>query len=166
MWSDIIREFSDSPSQARVVRFLLENGFGVNESGRVTANNIEIPATQVAKAIHVDRRVVDATARRILDLPGLKGIFLNMRTTPDLSQVAESLGLSVITVLPRNANEKGIVVAAVEVLASFDLPIRQIFVTDPYTCEDPKLVIIVDEDLPAGVIEQIRALPQVRQVIL
>ncbi|MEN6611690.1 MAG: regulator of amino acid metabolism, contains ACT domain protein [Methanoregulaceae archaeon] len=166
MWAEIIREFSDSPSQGKVVRFLLENGFGINESGRVTVNGIEIPATQIAKAIHVDRRVVDATARRIMDLSEFRGIFLNMRTTPDLSRVAESLGFSVITVLPKDANEKGIVVAAVEVLASFDLPIRQIFVTDPHTSEAPKLVIIVDEALPAGVIEQIRALPQVRQVIL
>lgn len=166
MWADIIREFSDSPSQGKVVRFLLENGFGINDDGRVTVNGIEIPATQIAKAIQVDRRVVDATARRILDLPEFRGIFLNMRTTPDLSRVAESLGFSVITVLPKDASEKGIVVAAVNVLSSYDLPIRQIFVTDPHTSEDPKLVIIVDDRLPSGVIEEIRALPQVRQVIL
>ena len=51
MWSDIIREFADSPSQGRVVRFLLENGFGVNAEGRICCNGIEIPATSVAKAI-------------------------------------------------------------------------------------------------------------------
>ncbi len=166
MWSDIISEFADSPSQSRVVRFLLENGFGVTEDGRISCNGIEMPATAVAKAIGSDRRVVDSTAHRILECPLLRDIFLNMRATPDLSRVAESLGFTVITVLPRNANERGIVGAAVRVLSDHLLSIRQIFVTDPQFSEEPKLVIIVEEPLPLGVIEKIRALPQVKQVII
>ncbi len=166
MWSDIISEFADSPSQSRVVRFLLENGFGVTEDGRISCNGIEIPATAVAKAIGSDRRVIDSTARHILERPLLKDIFLNMRATPDLSRVGESLGFTVITILPRNASERGIVGAAVRVLSDHMLSIRQIFVTDPEFSEEPKLVIIVDEPLPVGVIEQIRALPQVKQIII
>jgi predicted regulator of amino acid metabolism with ACT domain len=166
MWSDIIHEFGDSPSQSRVVRFLLENGFGVTENGRICSNGIEMPATAVAKVIGSDRRVVDATARRILERPMLRDIFLNMRATPDISRVAESLGFTVITVLPKNASEKGIVGAAVRVLSEHELSIRQIFVTDPEFSEEPKLVIVVEDTLPSGVIEQIRALPQVRQVII
>ncbi|MDO9323979.1 MAG: regulator of amino acid metabolism, contains ACT domain protein [Methanoregula sp.] len=166
MWSDIISEFADSPSQSRVVRFLLENGFGVTEDGRISCNGIEIPATAVAKAIGSDRRVVDSTARRILERPLLKDIFLNMRATPDLSRVGESLGFTVITILPRNANERGIVGAAVRVLSDHLLSIQQIFVTDAHFSEEPKLVIIVEEPLPLGVIEKIRALPQVKQIIL
>jgi predicted regulator of amino acid metabolism with ACT domain len=166
MWSDIIHEFADSPSQSRVVRFLLENGFGVTRDGRISCNGIEMPATAVAKAIGSDRRVVDSTARRILERPMLSDIFLNMRATPDLSKVAESLGFAVITVLPKNANEQGIVGAAVRVLSNHMLSIRQIFVTDPEFAEEPKLVIILEEPLPHGVIEEIRALPQVKQVII
>jgi uncharacterized protein len=166
MWSDIIHEFADSPAQSKVVRFLLENGFGINKEGRVVCNAIEIPATQVAKAIGSDRRVVDATAHRILNIPVLRNIFLQMKATPDLSMVAESLGLSVITVLPRNASERGIVGAAVRVLSAHNLSIRQIFVTDPQLSEEPKLVIIIEDLLPPGVIEEIRSLPQVRKVII
>ncbi|NMB78251.1 MAG: regulator of amino acid metabolism, contains ACT domain protein [Methanomicrobiales archaeon] len=166
MWSDIIHDFADSPSQSRVVRFLLENGFGVTADGRISCNGIEVPATAIAKAIGSDRRVVDSTARRILERPELCEIFLNMRATPDLSRVAESLGYTVITVLPKNASERGIVGAAVRVLTSHMLSIRQIFVTDPQFAEEPKLVIIVEEPLPHGVIEEIRALPQVKQVII
>jgi len=166
MWSEILHAFSDSPAQGRVAKFLLDNGFGVNEEGRIVCNGIEVPATQIARAIGADRRVVDATAHRILELPTLKDIFTHMRATPDLSWVAESLGLSVITILPRDAGEKGIVGAAVRVLDSHDLSIRQIFVTDPHLSVEPKLVIILDEAMPAGVVEEIRALPQVRQVTI
>ena len=166
MWSGIVQEFQDSPSQARVVKFLLENGFGVSSLGRITCNGIEVPATQVAKALSTDRRVVDATAQRILSLPLHRDIFTRIRATPDLSQVAERLGLSVMVILPRDAREKGIVSAAVRVIAEEGLSIRQLFVTDPFLSEEPRLVIIIDGDFIPAVIEGIRRLPQVRQVIL
>ncbi len=166
MWADILQKFSDSPSQALVVRFLLENGFGVNKSGRVMCNGIELPATHVSKAIGTDRRVIDATTRHILAMPEICDIFLNLRVTPDLSRVAESLNLAVITVFPKDAGEKGIVGSAVKVLSDHDLSIRQIFVTDPLLSEDPKLVIIIDGEIPPVVYEELRSLPQVRQLII
>lgn len=166
MWSDIIREFAESPSQSKVAGFLLENGFGVNAEGRVVCNDIEISATKVAKAIGTDRRVVDATARHILESASLREIFTNMRATPDLSLLAGPLGLSVITIIPKDAREKGIIGAAMEVVTGHNLNIRQIFVTDPVLSEEPKLVIIIDGNIPGIVIEQIKKLPQVKQVIL
>lgn len=166
MWADIIREFSDSPSQSRVVKFLLENGFGVSGQGRIVCNDVEIPATHIAQAIGTDRRVVDATARHIISLPGHREIFMNMRASPDLSRVADSLGLSVMTILPKNAMEKGIVGSAVRVIVENNLNIRQIFVTDPHLSAEPKLVIITEEEFPPAVIDGIRKLPQVKQLIL
>ena len=167
MWADISREFADSPSQGRVIRFMLENGFGINKEGRIVCNGIEIPATHIGRAIETDRRVVDATARRILENPGLREFFLWMRAAPDLSLVAETLGLSVITLYPKDAQQKGIVGAAVEVLVEHNLSIRQIFVTDPCLAETPRLVMIVDEPrIPASVYEDMRALPQVKQLVI
>lgn len=166
MWAKIMQKFADSPAQARVVRFLLENGFGVSTEGRVTCNGIEIPATHIARAIGIDRRVVDATARRILTMEPISEVFSLMRATPDLSRVAGFFKLTVITILPKDAHEKGIVGAVVGVLAAHDLNLRQIFVDDPYFSESPKLVVVLDEALPVGVIEELRALPHVKQVII
>jgi predicted regulator of amino acid metabolism with ACT domain len=166
MWAEIMEEFSDSPSQARIVKFMLENGFGVNESGKVVCNGIPIPATQIAAATSSDRRVVDATVHRILGHSTLGQIFLSMQATPDLSKVAGCLGLTVITVIPVDASRKGIVGAAVKVLTDHDLTIRQIFVTDPYFVEAPRLVIIIEGTLPPGTIEELRALPETRHLII
>lgn len=166
MWTEIMQAFADSPSQNRVARYLLENGLGVNAEGRIVCNRIAIPATQVAAAVGVDRRVVDTTARRILNDPRLAPIFARIRATPDLSMVAEHLGFSVITIAPIDARDRGIVASVVCVLDAHDLAIRQIFVTDPYLAEDPKLVVIVDGNLPHGVVDELRSLPRVRRIIL
>jgi predicted regulator of amino acid metabolism with ACT domain len=166
MWAEIMEQFADSPAQARVVKFLLENGFGVNEQARIHCNGIEIPATHIAKAIGTDRRVVDMTGQRIVSDTSFRDIFLNMRATPDLSKVADALKLTVITIIPRNAAEKGIVGAAVQILHHYSMGIRQIFVTDPYFSEHPRLVIIIDEPLRPGVIEELRLHPQIKQIVL
>ena len=165
MWADISREFADSPSQARVLRFLLENGFGINEEGRIVCNGIG-SATHIGRAIETDRRVVDATARRILRDPMLqRSSSVCVRPRPlEGRRGPRPLGHHAPS---KDAQEKGIVGAAVEVLVDHDLSIRQIFVTDPYLAEEPKLVMIVDEErIPASVYEDLRALPQVRQLII
>ncbi|MBN1432839.1 MAG: regulator of amino acid metabolism, contains ACT domain protein [Methanomicrobiaceae archaeon] len=166
MWTEILREFADSPSQTMVVKYFLENGLGINEKGRIVCNDIEIPATHIAKKIGTDRRVIDATAKRILNMENIRDIFLNIRVTPDLTQVAGALGLAVITIYPKDAGQKGIVGAAVKVITDHNLSIRQIFVTDPVLSEDPRLVVILESNLPATVYEKLRALPQVRKIII
>jgi len=166
MWTEILREFADSPSQTMVVKYFLENGLGVNEKGRIVCNGIEIPATHIAQKIGTDRRVIDATAKRILNIEGIRDIFLNLRVTPDLTEVADALGLAVITIYPKDAGQKGIVGSAVKVITDHNLSIRQIFVTDPVLSEDPKLVVILESNLPPTVYEELRALPQVRKIVI
>ena len=104
--------------------------------------------------------------RRICEIDELQSLFSHLRVTPDLTDVAKNLGLSVITILPNNAGDKNIVASAVDVLASYDLPLRQIFVTDPYVVETPRLVIIIDGVIPAEAIQKLRNLPTVRSLIL
>ncbi len=166
MWRKILDQFQDSPSQQRVVKYLLENGFGVSPEGKTMVNGIEISASALSRAIKVDRRVVDSTAHRICEIDELQSLFSRLRVTPDLTDVAKNLGLSVITIIPKNAGDKNIVSSAVDVLSSFELPLRQIFVTDPYVVEFPRLVIIIDGVIPAEAIKKLRDLPTVKSIIL
>ena len=66
----------------------------------------------------------------------------------------------------QGGREKGIVSAAVKVIAEAGVTIRQIYVTDPQLSEEPRLVVIVDGEFPASVIEGLRHLAQVRRIIL
>ena len=166
MWHEILNHFSDSPSQAMVVTFLATNGFGVTESGKIACNGIPVAATQVAQKVGVDRRVIDMTVHQILKNPELANIFLNMRATPDISLLAEHLGLYPITIIPKNATEEGIIGATVAILSAEHIPLRQIFVTDPYLSETPKLVIVAEQPIPPQVIRALRDLPSIKMIIL
>ena len=78
MWKEVMEKFEGSPSQKKVIELLLERGFQMSPEGKVASGGIEIPHTQIANEIGVDRRVVDMTAKRILGEPTLKKIFGNM----------------------------------------------------------------------------------------
>jgi len=166
MWHKILELFADSPSQQKVVRFLLENGFGISQEGKVVANDVEITTAALSRAVKVDRRVVDATVRRIMEFEELEPVFTRLRVTPDFTNVAKHLGLSVVTIIPKHAGDKNLVAKIVAILAEYNVTLRQIFVTDPYTAEEPRLVVIIDGKLPAAAIQQLSELDFVKSLLL
>src|SRR5450756_1341946 len=125
MWSIIREKFKNHPAQEKVIRLLLERGFQINTKGRVVTGNIEIPHTQIANEIQVDRRVVDATCETISKDDTLMQIFANVRTIPFLRDVAPLLGLGVIIITPDNATRKGLLGAIATEVAKHGISIRQ-----------------------------------------
>ena len=166
MFDEIMQKFADSPSQQQVIRLLLERGFSVNDDGRVVSGGIEIPNTGIAREVGVDRRVVDATTDAILADDQLRPIFQNISAIPSLMDLAPVLDLTVLTVTVRDAEESGIVATVTEVLAGHDISIRQVISEDPEFTDQPRLYVIIDEDLPGELITDIRDLPFVQRIEL
>ena len=166
MFEEIMEKFSDSPSQQRVIRLLLERGFSVNDDGRVVSGGIEIPNTGIAREIDVDRRVVDATTDAILDDDELRPIFQNISAIPSLMDLAPVLDLTVCTVTVREADESGIVAAVTGLVADHELPIRQVITEDPEFTDEPRLYLITGDPLPGELITEIQRLPFVERLEL
>ena len=166
MFDEIMEKFEGSPSQQAVIRLLLERGFSVNDEGRVVSGGIEIPNTGIAREIDVDRRVVDATTDAILDDPELRRIFQNISAIPSLMDLAPVLDLTVLTVVPTDADEPGIVAGVTGLIADAGISIRQTISEDPEFTDAPRLYVVTDGDLPGELINDIRSLPYVRKIEL
>ncbi|ADB59010.1 amino acid-binding ACT domain protein [Haloterrigena turkmenica DSM 5511] len=166
MFDEIMEKFEGSPSQQAVIRLLLERGFSVNDDGRVVSGGIEIPNTGIAREIGVDRRVVDSTTDVILKDPELRRIFQNISQVPSLMDLAPVLDLTVLTVTPDDADQKGIVAGITGLLAEHDISIRQTISEDPEFTDEPQLYLITDQELPGNVITEIRDLEFVRKIEL
>ncbi|SDJ79019.1 hypothetical protein SAMN05216226_10987 [Halovenus aranensis] len=166
MFDEIMDKFADSPSQQQVIRLLLERGFSVNDDGRVVSGGIEIPNTGIAREVGVDRRVVDTTTDAILDDDELRPIFQNISAIPSLMDLAPVLDLTVLTVTVPDAEESGIVAAVTEQIATHDITIRQVISEDPEFTDQPRLYVIIDDELPGNLITDIRELPFVRRIEL
>ena len=166
MFDEIMEKFSDSPSQQRVIRLLLERGFSVNDEGRVVSGGIEIPNTGIAREVGVDRRVVDTTTDAILADDELRPIFQNISAIPSLMDLAPVLDLTVLTVTVGDADQPGIVSTVTSAIAGHDISIRQVISEDPEFTDTPQLYVITDGTLPGELITEIKELPFVRRIEL
>jgi predicted regulator of amino acid metabolism with ACT domain len=166
MFDEIMRKFEGSPSQQAVIRLLLERGFSVNDEGRVVSGSIEIPNTQIAREIGVDRRVVDSTTDAILADEQLRRIFQNISSIPSLMDLAPVLDLNVLTVDVTDADEPGIVAEVTTLLAENGISIRQTVSEDPEFTDEPRLYLVTDEDIPGDVLNDITDLDFVRKIEL
>ncbi|MFB6107181.1 MAG: amino acid-binding protein [Halobacteriaceae archaeon] len=166
MFDEIMRKFEGSPGQQAVIRLLLERGFSVNDEGRVVSGGIEIPDTQVAREADVDRRVVDATTTTILEDDELRRIFQNISQIPTLLDLAPVLDMTVLTIEVNDPEEEGIVAEVTSRIADRGISIRQTISEDPEFTDEPRLYVIVSEDLPGELITELTHLPFVRRVEL
>jgi len=166
MWAQVQEEFEGYPAQLAVARVLFKYGLRVREDGEITCGDIRIPAVQLAREAGIDRRVVDATARKILASEKLRGVFANLEPIAYLKGVAQQLGLGVIEILPKNASKTGIISGVTSVLAKFRISVRQAVADDPYFVSQPKLTIITDKPVKGKVIDALRRLPSVSGVIV
>ncbi|USZ67016.1 ACT domain-containing protein [Halorussus salilacus] len=166
MFDEIMRKFEGSPSQQAVIRLLLERGFSVNDGGRVVSGSIEIPNTQIAREIDVDRRVVDSTTDAILADEELRRIFQNISSIPSLMDLAPVLDLTVLTVEVNDADEPGIVATVTGLLADNDISIRQTISEDPEFTDEPRLYLVTDADVPGDVLNDLKNLDFVRKIEL
>ncbi|MFA4936091.1 MAG: amino acid-binding protein [Candidatus Methanoperedens sp.] len=164
MWTIIQEKFKNHPAQEKVIRMLLERGFQINEQGRVVSGSIEIPHTQIANDIGVDRRVVDATCETIAKDTQLVAIFRNIRTMPFLREVAPLLGLGVIVIAPDNAARKGLLGAVATAVAEHGITIRQAVSDDPYLTENPKLTIITEGKVSGELVNTLTKIKGVKSV--
>jgi predicted regulator of amino acid metabolism with ACT domain len=160
----IMETFEGSPSQQAVVRLLLERGFSVNEAGRVVSGGIEIPDTQIARELDIDRRVVDSTTDVILADPNLRPIFRNISSIPSLRDLAPVLDLTVLTVEVHDADEPGIVATVTSMIADRGVSIRQAITEDPEFTDEPKLYVITDGPVPGDLLTELTDRDFVRRI--
>lgn len=147
-----------------MLKLLFERGFQVNEEGKVTSGSIEIAHTQLAKEAGVDRRVVDATTKTIISDELLSRIFKNVHSIPFLRDVAPSLGLGVIIIIPEDAADVGILAEVAGLISGSKVSIRQAVSDDPYLTDNPRLTIITDKKVPGELVDKILELPSVKGV--
>jgi predicted regulator of amino acid metabolism with ACT domain len=164
VWSQIKDFFKDLPAQQRVARLLFERGFQVREDGKVVSGGIEIPHTQIAQEIGVERRAVDNTVQTILEKVELKRIYMNLRQVYSLQEVAREFNLSVIVFVPEDAHQTGIIANVTKKVSEKGLSIRQALAEDPNISTYPKLTLIIEGDIPSELIDEIRRLPGTRSI--
>ncbi|MEE8168633.1 MAG: hypothetical protein V3T58_07160 [Candidatus Hydrothermarchaeales archaeon] len=165
MWSELETYFKKFPAQKRVAILLLRRGLRI-KNGKVLCGKLEIPHTQIAKELGVDRRVVDATTTRILENKKLGEVYSKLQPIAFLRESAPAMGLNVIVITADDASKPGIIGSITSRIAEHRISIRQALAEDPYLLESPELTVITEGEIPGELINELRKIEGVKKVTI
>lgn len=165
MWDLLTRYFQRFPAQSRVAQTLLAQGLSVRDDG-VYSGDIAISDTALARACHVDRRIIAATVETIRREPELQRVYSRLAPTCLLKDAAPVMRWGVIEIVPSDAREPGILAHVAAVIASRGISIRQAIVDDPDLTEEPRLYVITEGQVPMDLIAEIREGRGIKSVVI
>jgi hypothetical protein len=167
MWEKIKSQLDSFPAQKAVALAMIRHGFSVGDNGRIYAGQVEISPSKFARAIGVDRRAITAASATILGNPELKRVFLKLKPTLDLSEVAIENQLGVIELRgTAEAKAPGVLSAITNEIATRGISIRQIIADDTGLVSDPRIVIITDQKLPGDLLNSLRHVTGISEVVI
>lgn len=156
--------FKSYPARKKVAEFLFENGLSVKH-GRIYLRNVEVPISELARIIGVNRKIVYHTIEYIERTHPLKLIFERLTPLPSLINVAPLMGWEALEVeLEKEMYLEGFS----EVLSMlYKRNIQVIEVFSRNLREEPtKLYIIIDGTLPAEVFVKVKEIQGFKKLIL
>jgi predicted regulator of amino acid metabolism with ACT domain len=166
LWSSVKASFQNRKAGLAVARVMIENGVRLDRSGRFFVGDIEVPDTSIAKAASVDRRAVRETAKFIMSDKSLMSVFGRLRPSgSSLADVAKQLGFSVLKV-ESDPHSPGVISQVSGVLARHHVVIRQALADDPDLVPEPRLTLVVEGQLSADALDEIRSLKVVKSLML
>ena len=160
----LLKAFDRYPSQKNVVQVMLRLGLSVKDN-KAYCGNVEITDSALARAADVDRRVVRSTIERIMATPDLIQKFSKLRSMCLLSDIAPEIGCSTLEIIPTNAQIPGILADVTRTIFEAGVSLRQA-VIDESSESGPKLIVVMEGQLPATFIPRIKMCRGVDSVIL
>ena len=161
----ILDRFEGMHSQKLVAKTMLRYGLRV-EGEDICCGRIRVADASLARVAGVDRRVVRSTVERINSDPELLRVFSKLNSTSLLSDVAPEIGCSVIEIVPTNAKQPGILAEITQAIFDAGVSVRQVVVDDFAFDDGPRLIIVLDGQLPTEYIPRLKACQGVSSVIL
>jgi predicted regulator of amino acid metabolism with ACT domain len=165
MWSRIEEYFKAYPARWKVVSHLVRQGLAVKD-GSVMSGDICIPASSVARACGVDRRVVTATIASIENDDFIRSVFRELEPTLFLAKAGARIGYGVLEIVVDDPSAPGIIHSVTSEIASAGISIRQVVADDPRFRDPPMLTIITEEPLPGNLLRRIREMEGVDHIIM
>jgi len=163
---EIVKDgFTGFPSQEKVAMLLLRNGIRV-EKGTAYCNDIEQSDAAIARVAGVDRRVVRSTLDKISSTPELDRIFSKLQSMLLLANVAPEIDCTTLEIIPTDATMPGILAGVMDIIYRGGLSVRQAVVEDPGIRIDSHLIIVVDGQIPPGMIPALKQSRGVLSIIL
>jgi len=166
---EIEERFGSSKAKAKVAVELLRHGLSVREAPawgapRIFLGDIEVPYRSVAKACGVDWRTVKETLIDISRDPFLRELYARLENAgPFLRSVVKLLHYRCI-VVETVKDQPGILAYVSGLLAEKNINILQVVAEHPLLVENPKLYVIIEDEVPSDFVPRVLQHPAIKSV--
>jgi len=161
---DIERIFSRYPARKKLVLCLLRNGLRIGENGKILCGDIEISDVKIARYLGIDRRIVNNTIKFVLSNSSLKNLFTRIKPIARLDELGSELGLGVVKVYVKDASKSGVIHKVTGIVDEYKISIRQLIAEDPELGYEPALILVLEKELPEGLVSKIKKLDFVTKI--
>lgn len=163
-WERVGSVLGGKEKRLRVVKLLLRYGLSARGDGVYVGEKVKVSLKSIAEEAGVDRRTVLETLRAVSSDPVLREFFEKLRPAgPSLVSVARVLGYRCL-VVEIYEDRPGILAWVSSALAERGINILQVVAEDPNIYEEPKMYVVVSQDIPEGVISKILQHPAIKRV--
>ncbi len=156
--------FKNYPARRKVAEFLFENGLSVR-NGKIYLKNVEVPISELARAIGVNRKIIYHTIEYIEKTYPLKLIFERLNPLPSLIDVAPLMGWEVLEIDVEKENYQGAFAEVMRILAENGVPVMEVFGRNLRE-ETSKIFIVIDGTLPVETFAKIKDIRGFQRLIL
>ncbi len=156
--------FKNYPARKKVAEFLFENGLSVKK-GRIYLRDVEVPISELARIIGVNRKIVYHTIEYIEKTYPLKLIFEKLNPLPSLIDVAPLMGWEVLEIeLDKDLYLKAFS-SVLALLGQHGVRVTEVFSRN--LLEEPtRLYLVIDGILPVEAFIRIKEVEGFKKLIL
>ncbi|MEM0139139.1 MAG: regulator [Ferroplasma sp.] len=169
MWDYIYEVFEGYPAEMRIIQKIIKIGISVKieyDEPKLFCDEIEIKPNSLARAYHVDRRVVVNMINKIVSDKKLYPFFSNLNAVSNFENAGPKVGFGVLEIIPTNASQPGIIAGVMDILARNGISVRQVITDDPELIDNPKAIIVTAEAVAGNILSQIKLVNGVNGVVL
>ena len=171
MWDLIYNAFGKYPSQMKIIKYLVNYGFSVNEKfdGEFSlySGKVEVRPSSLAEAIVVDKRVVIQVIKKIVDDPKLFEFLKKLKPIADMSSASSKLlDLGIIEIKAEDPSKPGIISSVINVISNRGIGIRQVMVSDPIISDEPVARVVTETPISTEIMGEIKKISGIDSVVM
>ena len=169
MWDYINQIFEGYPAEMKVIQKMTKIGISVKilyDEPKLFCDEIEIKPNSMARAYHVDRRVIVNLIQKIISDKKLYEFFSNISAVSNFENAGSKIGFGVIEIIPVDAAKPGIIAGVMKLLADNGISVRQLITDDPDLIDNPRAIIVTTESITGDILNNIKKVSGVKAVLL
>lgn len=156
--------FKNYPIKKRIVEGMYSRGISVND-GCLYLKDMEIPISEFAKVLNVNRRTVYDTIKYIEDREEIKAVMSLIQPSPDICKIAPLMGDQVVTIYARHGYFSKVLNGSMDIFRKYGCYMKEIYGKNYYK-DETAIRAIFHKSVPARVFSEVEKIDGVKQIVL